>query len=46
MLNKLFIALVRSTAYYQLPVRNMQNFEGGFEAATKQADAYLEQLDD
>ncbi len=34
MVNKLFIALVRSTAYYQIPERNMQNFEDGFEAAT------------
>jgi beta-hydroxylase len=43
-INNSFLALLRMTAYYQEPKRAMQSFEDRFEAATKRADANLEQL--
>lgn len=42
--NKFFIALMRFTAYYQEPKKNMQTFEERFEAAARRNGANLEKL--
>jgi ornithine lipid ester-linked acyl 2-hydroxylase len=43
-INKTFISLLKLTAYYQEPKKNMQTFEERFEAATRRADQNLEKL--
>ncbi|MGE0239373.1 MAG: aspartyl/asparaginyl beta-hydroxylase domain-containing protein [Parvibaculaceae bacterium] len=43
-INKTFISLLKLTAYYQEPKKNMQSFEDRFEAATRRADQNLEKL--
>ncbi len=44
--HKLFVQLLKLTAYYQEPKRKMQSFEDRFEAATLRASADLEKLSD
>ena len=44
--NKTFIALLKLTAYYQEPKKNMADFEDRFEAATRRANENLEKLSD
>ena len=41
---KTFISLLKLTAYYQEPKKNMQSFEERFEAATRRADQNLEKM--
>jgi beta-hydroxylase len=43
-INSTFISLLKLTAYYQEPKKNMQTFEERFEAATRRADQNLEKL--
>ena len=45
-LNKTFVSLLKFTAYYQEPKKNMQTIEDRFEAATRRADHNLENLSD
>ncbi|TMJ39839.1 MAG: aspartyl/asparaginyl beta-hydroxylase domain-containing protein [Alphaproteobacteria bacterium] len=45
-LNKTFVSLLKLTAYYQEPKKNMQTMEERFEAATRRADQNLEKLSD
>lgn len=45
-LNKTFIKLLKLTAYYQEPKKNMQTMEERFEAATRRADQNLEKMSD
>jgi len=45
-LNGLFVRLLKMTAYYQEPKKNMQNFEDRFEAATQRANENVEKLAD
>jgi aspartyl/asparaginyl beta-hydroxylase (cupin superfamily) len=42
--NRTFVALVKLTAYYQEPKKNMQTMEDRFEAATRRAGQNLEKL--
>lgn len=42
--NKIFISLMKKTAFYQEPKRNMVDFEQRFEAATKRHNENLEKL--
>ena len=44
MVNKTFIALMKHTAFYQEPKKNLQNWEDRFEAATRRANENLEKL--
>jgi beta-hydroxylase len=44
--NKTFLRLMRFTAYYQEPKKNLQTFEERFAAATRRADANLEKMGD
>lgn len=44
LINNTFISLLKLTAYYQEPKKNMQTFEERFEAATRRADQNLEKL--
>jgi ornithine lipid ester-linked acyl 2-hydroxylase len=44
--NKTFLALMKLTAYYQEPKRNMANFEDRFEAATRRNNDNFEKLSD
>jgi beta-hydroxylase len=44
LINKTFISLLKLTAYYQEPKKNMQTFEERFEAATRRADQNLEKM--
>lgn len=46
LINKSFVALLKLTAYYQEPKKNMKTFEERFEAATRRADANLEKMSD
>lgn len=46
LLNKVFVTLLRMTAYYQEPRAKMPSIEDRFEAATKRAQANLEKLSD
>ncbi|WP_342641232.1 aspartyl/asparaginyl beta-hydroxylase domain-containing protein [Rhodoligotrophos ferricapiens] len=46
LVNSSFVKLLKLTAYYQEPKKNMQSFEDRFEAATRRADANLEKLSD
>lgn len=43
---KTFIALLKLTAFYKEPMKNMAGFEERFEAATKRANAALEKMSD
>ena len=45
-LNATFLSLMKLTAFYQEPRRNLQEFEDRYEAATLRADANLEKLSD
>jgi ornithine lipid ester-linked acyl 2-hydroxylase len=45
-INSNFVRLLKLTAYYQEPKKNMQTFEERFEAATRRADQNLEKLSD
>ena len=45
-LNRTFVSLLKLTAYYQEPKKNMQTMEERFEAATRRADQNLEKLSD
>ena len=40
------MSLLKLTAYYQEPKKNMQTMEERFEAATRRADQNLEKLSD
>ena len=42
--NKLFIQIVKLTAYYNDPKRKMKSFEDQFELATRNADKLLENM--
>jgi beta-hydroxylase len=44
--NGAFLKIMKLTAFYQEPKRNMQTFEERFEAATRRADQNLEKLSD
>jgi ornithine lipid ester-linked acyl 2-hydroxylase len=44
--NKTFVSLLKLTAYYQEPKKNMATFEDRFEAATRRANENLEKLSD
>ncbi len=46
MLNKIMLTLMKLTAFYQEPKKNLANFEDRFEAATRRADANIEKLSD
>lgn len=43
-LNRLFIQVLKLTAYYQEPKSKMKGFEDQFEAATRRADSLLESM--
>ena len=45
-LNKTFVRLLKLTAYYQEPKKNMLSFEDRFEAATRRANENIEKLAD
>lgn len=45
-LNKAFVSLMKLTAYYQEPKKNMANFEDRFEAATRRNNDNYEKLSD
>lgn len=45
-LNKLMLWLMKFTAFYQEPKKNLADFEARFEAATRRADENLEKLSD
>ena len=45
-LNKTFVNLLKLTAYYQEPKKNMVSFEDRFEAATRRANENIEKLSD
>ena len=45
-LNDVFVKLLKLTAYYQEPKKNMASFEDRFEAATRRANDNLEKLAD
>jgi len=44
--SKAFVALLKLTAFYKEPTKNMAGFEDRFEAATKRANAALEKMSD
>lgn len=46
MLNRIMLNLMKLTAFYQEPKKNLASFEDRFEAATRRADANLEKLSD
>jgi len=46
LLNATFVRLLKLTAYYQEPKKNMQSMEERFEAATRRADQTIEKLSD
>jgi len=46
LVNGTFVKLLKLTAYYQVPKKNMANFEDRFEAATRQANENIEKLSD
>ncbi|MCP5080392.1 MAG: aspartyl/asparaginyl beta-hydroxylase domain-containing protein [Alphaproteobacteria bacterium] len=43
-INRSFIWALKFTSYYQVPKKNMENYEDKFEAATRQADKMLEAM--
>ncbi|MGH6908366.1 MAG: hypothetical protein ACREDX_10975, partial [Aestuariivirga sp.] len=44
--NKGFLGLMKLTAFYQEPKKNLASFEERFEAATRRANENLEKLSD
>ena len=46
LVNKTFVGLMKLTAYYQEPKKNMRNFEDRFEAAARRANENYEKLSD
>jgi beta-hydroxylase len=44
--NNTFLGLMKLTAFYQEPRRNMENFEDRYEAATRRGDQNMEKLSD
>lgn len=46
LINSTFVKLLKLTAYYQEPKKNMATFEDRFEAATRRANDNLEKLSD
>ena len=46
LVNTSFVRLLKLTAYYQEPKKNMVTFEDRFEAATRRANENLEKLSD
>lgn len=46
LLNRMFVSMLKLTAYYQEPRRKMQSFEDRFEAATHRANTNLENMSD
>jgi ornithine lipid ester-linked acyl 2-hydroxylase len=46
LINSTFVKLLKLTAYYQEPKKNMLNFEDRFEAATRRANETIEKLSD
>ncbi len=46
LLNRIMLSLMKLTAFYQEPKKNLADFEARFEAATRRADANLEKLGD
>ena len=46
LVNSTFVRLLKLTAYYQEPKKNMATFEDRFEAATRRANENLEKLSD
>ncbi|MEZ5934226.1 MAG: aspartyl/asparaginyl beta-hydroxylase domain-containing protein [Alphaproteobacteria bacterium] len=44
--SKAFVALLKMTAFFKEPQKNMASFEDRFEAATKRANAALEKMSD
>ena len=45
-MNNAFLRLMKMTAFYQEPEKNMAAFEDRFEAATRRATENLEKLSD
>ena len=45
-LNSVFVWALKFTSYYQVPKKNMANYEDQFEAATRRADQMLEAMSD
>ena len=45
-LNRVFLYLLKFSAFYRDPMRNIQSFEERFEAATRRADETVERLSD
>ncbi|MDH3740198.1 MAG: aspartyl/asparaginyl beta-hydroxylase domain-containing protein [Hyphomicrobiales bacterium] len=45
-LNSMFLKLMKLTAFYQEPRKNLKDFEDRYEAAIRRADANLEKLSD
>ena len=45
-INRTFIGLMKFTAFYQEPKKNLRNFEDRFEAATRRANENFEKLSD
>jgi beta-hydroxylase len=45
-LNSVFLKLMKLTAFYQEPRKNLKTFEDRYEAAIRRADANLEKLSD
>lgn len=46
LINRVFVTLLKFSAYYQEPKKNIKDFEERFEAATRRADANLEKMGD
>lgn len=46
LMNRLMLRLMKFTAFYQEPKKNLADFEARFEAATRRADQNLEKLSD
>ncbi len=46
LVNRSFLALLKLTAFYQEPKKNLANFEDRFEAATRRANENIEKLSD
>jgi beta-hydroxylase len=46
LVNRIFVNLMKLTAYYQEPKKNMQTFENRFEAAARRANENYEKLSD
>jgi beta-hydroxylase len=46
LLNKMFLQIMKLTAFYQDPKKNLQTAEEKMEAAIRQADANMEAMSD